>query len=179
MDTDSFVVEVETDDFYKDISNNVNEWFDTSNFPPDLNRPLQKGLNKKVIAMTRDVMSGEIIKKFIALRPKAYSYITDNEKVFKKAKSTNRATIKNNITHYDYYTFLFNKNIKYCEQQRIRSYNHNVYTETINKIALSYTDDTDDKRMQVFDKIHSYRYGTNPYLLCKHELWHKYKIIDT
>ena len=95
------------------LSNNVNGWFDTSNFPPDLNRPLQKGLNKKVKDMTKDVMSGEIIKKFIALRPKAYSYITDNEKVFKKAKSTNRATIKNNITHYDYYTFLFNKNIKY------------------------------------------------------------------
>ena len=49
MDTDSFIIYVETEDFYKDISNDVNKWFDTSNYSKDINRPLEKGKNKKVI----------------------------------------------------------------------------------------------------------------------------------
>ena len=48
MDTDSFIIYVETEDFYKDISNDIDKWFDTSNFSKDINRPLEKGKNKKV-----------------------------------------------------------------------------------------------------------------------------------
>ena len=42
MDTDSFIIYVETDDFYKDISSDVNKRFDTSNYSKDINRPLRK-----------------------------------------------------------------------------------------------------------------------------------------
>ena len=42
IDTDSFIIYVETDDFYKDISSDVNKWFDTSNYSKDINRPLEK-----------------------------------------------------------------------------------------------------------------------------------------
>ena len=52
MGTDSFVVHVKTDDIYKDIAENVETTFDTSNF--ELNRPLPKGKNKKVIGLMKD-----------------------------------------------------------------------------------------------------------------------------
>ena len=42
-DTDSLIIYVKTDDFYSDISNDVNEWFDTSNYSKDINTLLEKG----------------------------------------------------------------------------------------------------------------------------------------
>ena len=49
MDTDNFVIHIKTEDFYKDISYDVEEWFDTSNY--DNNRPLRIGKNKKVLVL--------------------------------------------------------------------------------------------------------------------------------
>ena len=49
MDTDSFVMDIKTDDFYKDINNDVDKWFDTSNYEKNDNRPLEIGKNKKII----------------------------------------------------------------------------------------------------------------------------------
>ena len=49
MDTDSFIIDLETDDFYKDISNDVEKWCDTSGYDKRLNRPLETGINKKVL----------------------------------------------------------------------------------------------------------------------------------
>ena len=49
MDTDSFILQIQTDDFFKDINNDVNKWFDTSNYEKNDNRPLEIGKNKKVI----------------------------------------------------------------------------------------------------------------------------------
>ena len=71
MDTDSFVVNIKTKDFYKDIAENVKERFDTSNYVYD--RPLPTGVNKKVIGLMKDELGGDIITEFVALRPKAYS----------------------------------------------------------------------------------------------------------
>ena len=48
MITDSFIIYVKTDAFYKDISNDINKWFDTSNYSKDIDRSLEKGMNKKV-----------------------------------------------------------------------------------------------------------------------------------
>ena len=76
MDTDSFVVNIKTKDFYKDIGQDVNKRFDTSNYTFD--RPLPTGINKKVIGLMKDELGGDIITEFVALRPKAYSYITNN-----------------------------------------------------------------------------------------------------
>ena len=75
MVTDSFVVNIKTKDFYKDISQDVNQRFDTSNYTFD--RPLPTGINKKVIGLMKDELGGDIIMEFVALRPKAYSYITN------------------------------------------------------------------------------------------------------
>ena len=87
MDTDSFVVNIKTKDFYKDISQDVNKRFDTSNFTFD--RPLPIGINKKVIGL----IGGNIITEFVALRPKAYSYITNNFIEMKKAKGTKKCVV--------------------------------------------------------------------------------------
>ena len=84
MDTDSFVMNIKTNGFYKDIAHDVYNMFDTSNY--GVNRPLPIGKNKKVIGLMKDELGGEVITDFIALRPKTYSYLTDNDKIDKKAK---------------------------------------------------------------------------------------------
>ena len=66
IDTDSFIIHIETDDFYKDISNDVNEWFDTSNYSKDINTSLEKGKNKMVIGKFKDELDGVIMGEFCA-----------------------------------------------------------------------------------------------------------------
>ena len=64
MDTDSFIVHVKTDDIYKDIAEDVETRFDTSSYELECNsieRPFQKGKNKKVIELMRDELGGKIM----------------------------------------------------------------------------------------------------------------------
>ena len=75
MDTDSLIMNIKTKDFYKDIAQDVEERFDTLNY--DVDRPLPKGKNKKVIGLMKDELGGGIITEFVALKPKTYSYMTD------------------------------------------------------------------------------------------------------
>ena len=77
MDTDSFVVRIKTDDFYEDISNDINKWFDTSNCDKNIDTPLQKGIDKKVIDKFKDELGGKIMSKFCVLRAKTYSFLID------------------------------------------------------------------------------------------------------
>ena len=95
MDTDSFIICVETDDFYKDISNDVNKWFDTSNYSKDINRPLEKGKNKKLIGKFKDELGGLILSEFCAHRAKTYAYILDDNDEVKKAEGTKKCVIQN------------------------------------------------------------------------------------
>ena len=71
MDKDSFVMNIKTEDFYKDIATDVEKRFDTSNY--EVNRPLPTGKNKKVIGLMKDELAGNIITEFVTLRPKTYS----------------------------------------------------------------------------------------------------------
>ena len=84
MDADSFIMNIKTNDFYKDITDDVDNRFDTSNY--EVKRPLLMGKNKKVIGLMKDELGREIITEFIALRPKTYSYLTDNDKIDKRDK---------------------------------------------------------------------------------------------
>ena len=157
MDTDSFVINIKTNDFYEDISQDVNERFDTSNYTFD--RPLPKGINKKVIGLMKDELGGDIITEFVALRPKTYSYITNDFTDFtelKKAKGTKKCVVKKMLRFSDYKKCLFGNEPMLKSQQRFKSENHEVYTENINKIALS---SNDDKRIVALDRIVSYPYG--------------------
>ena len=73
-DTDSFIIHVKNEDFYKDISDDVSEWFDTSNYDKNDKRPLPIGINKKVLGMFKDELGGKIMTEFVALRAKAYAF---------------------------------------------------------------------------------------------------------
>ena len=88
MDTDSFVMDIKTDDFYIDISNDVYKWFDTSNYDKNDNRPLEIGKNKKVIGKFKDELGGKIMNEFCALRAKTYSFKLDDDTENKRAKGT-------------------------------------------------------------------------------------------
>ena len=99
MDTDSFVINIKTNDFYEDIANDVEKRFHTSNY--ECNRPLPIGKNKKVIGLMKDELRGKIITEFVTLRPKTYSYLTDDGKEDKKTKGTKKCVIKRMIKFND------------------------------------------------------------------------------
>ena len=153
MDMDSFIMDIILNDFYKDIANDVENRFDTSNY--EVNRPLPMGKNQKVIGLMKDELGGKIITEFVTLTPKTYSYLTDDGKEDKKAKGTNKCTIKKMIKFNDYKKCLLNDEVILKSQQRFMSKKHDVYTENINKIALS---NNDDKRIIPSNKITSYSY---------------------
>ena len=154
MDTDSFVVNIKTKYFYKDISQYVNKRFDTSNYTFD--RPLPTGINKKVIGLMKDELGGDIITEFVALRPKAYSYITNGFMEMKKVKGTKKCVVNKMLRFDDYKKCLFDNGKVLKSQQRFKGENHEMYTENMNKIALSCDD---DKRIVTLDTITSYPYG--------------------
>ena len=146
MDTDSFIMNIKTNDFYKDIANDVECKFDTSSY--EVNRTLPMGRNKKVIGLMKDELGGKIITEFVTLRPKTYSYLTDDGREDKKAKGTKKCVIKKMIN--DYKKCLLNDEVILKSQQRFISKKRDVYTENINKIVLS---NNDDKRIVSSNKI--------------------------
>ena len=153
MDTGSFIMSIKTNDLYKDISIDADKRFDTSNY--EINRPLPTG-KKKVIGLMKDELGGKIITEFVTLRPKTYSYSTDDGKEDKKSKRTKTCVIKRMIKFNDYKNCLLKDKVLLKSQQRFINKKHNVCTENINKIALS---NNDDKRIVLSDKITSYPYG--------------------
>ena len=142
MDTGSFIINIKTEDFSEDIANDVEKRFDTSNY--DVNRPLPKGRNKKVVGLMKDELEGKIMTEFAALRPKSYSYLMDDGNNDQKAKGTKKCVIKRRLKFNDYKDCLLNNEIILKSQQRFKSEAHNVYTGEVNKIALS---SNDDKRL--------------------------------
>ena len=71
MDTNSFIINIKTNDFYENIVSDVENRFDTSNY--EVNRPLPTGKNKKVIGLMKDELGGKMITEFVTLRPKTYN----------------------------------------------------------------------------------------------------------
>ena len=72
-DTDSGVYHIVVDDFYTDISPDLDRWFNMSNCFPSIDRPLHIGQNKKVVGKMKDEPGGDIITDFVALRSKSYA----------------------------------------------------------------------------------------------------------
>ena len=102
-DTDSLAYEIETEDFYKDISEDMEAKFDTSNFPKDHPSGMPVGLNKKVIGMSRDECGGKIMQEFVGLRAKLLSYkMYKGKEEEKRCKGVKQAVVKNEITFEDY-----------------------------------------------------------------------------
>ena len=131
MDTDSFVINIYIYIyiFFEDINNDVVRWFDTSNYFENDKRPLQIGVNKKVIVMFKDELGGKIMKEFCALRAKTYTYLMDDGSEIKKAKGVKRCVIKRRMMFENYKDSLFNNKTIMRSQLRFKSDHHNVYTE--------------------------------------------------
>ena len=104
----------------------------------------------------KDELGGGIITEFIALRPKTYSYTTDEFIEMKKAKGTKKCIIKKMLKFEDYKKYLFGNELMLKSQQRFKSENHEVYMENTNKIALS---SNHDQRIVALDRVISYPYG--------------------
>ena len=151
MDTDSFVYEIFTKDFYKDISDDVENRFDTSGY---MDRPLPIGKNKKVIGKMKDELGGNIMTEFIALCPKVYAYKTIDDVLEKKCKGVKKCVVKKNLNFEDYREVLETDDIIRRSQLTFQSENHEMYTVYMEKIALT---NKDDKR--VFDGIDSRAIG--------------------
>ena len=101
-DTDSLMYEIQTGDFYKDISADVKHTVDTSNYPDNHSSGIPSGLNKKVIGMFKDEAGGDIIDGFVGLRAKLYSYKKFEGEENKKCKGIKKSVVKKSITHEDY-----------------------------------------------------------------------------
>ena len=158
-DTDSLIYEIKTDDFYNDIAEDVESKFDTSEFNKD--HPaindfgFKVGVNKKVIGMFKDETGGKQIEEFVGLRSKLYSYKL-HEKEHKRCKGVKKSVVAKTITHKDYKNCLRTKEEQLRTMSVIRSHCHELYTEQINKVALSADD---DKRIILEDGIHTLAYG--------------------
>ena len=154
-DTDSLMYEIETEDFYKDIAPDVQTMFDTSNYPSNHPSGIETGVNKKVIGLMKDEAGGKIITKFVGLRAKNYAFLLD-KKEHKKCKGIKKCVTTNSITFKDYETCLFTNINQLRKMNVFRSHLHDVYSEEINKIALSAND---DKRIILKDGIHTLPHG--------------------
>ena len=96
-----------------------------------------------------------------------HEYLTDDDGKEKKAKGTKKCVIKRELMFENYKDCLFNGEVILKSQQRFKSDHHKVYTEEVNKIALS---SNDDKRLQTFDGIETYPYGINGFKVCESEM---------
>ena len=155
-DTDSLMYEIETEDFFKDISGDVKNRFDTSDYPENHPSGIPTGINKKVLGMFKDEAAGKIIKEFVGLRAKLYSFIMDDGVENKKCKGVKKQVVESSISHEDYKTCLTTGKEQLRKQNILRSYDHDVYTEEVNKIALSAQD---DKRYILSDGVHTLAWG--------------------
>ena len=154
-DTDSLMYEIETEDFYKDISGDVKNRFDTSDYPDNHKSGIPTGINKKVLGVFKDEVAGECISEFVGLRAKLYSFKMFEGKESKRCKGIKKKVVQKSITHDDYKKCLLTGKEQLRKMNIIRSHDHEVYTEEVNKVALC----ADDKRYILEDGIHTMAWG--------------------
>ena len=128
------------------------------------------GMNEKVIGFFKDELGGKIMKEFCALRTKTYTYLMNDDKESKKAKGVKKCIIKRRLIFENYKDSLFNNKTILKSQLRFKSDYRDVYTEEVNKIALN---SSDDERLQTFDRVTTYPYGTNAFKVCESEMLSK------
>ena len=120
----------------------------------------------------RDELGGKIMNESVGLRAKTYSSLMNDAREIKKNKGIKKCVIKTKLRHQNCKTCVLDNGLILSLQQRLESEAHNLYTQEVNKIALS---SNDDKRLQTYDKITSYPYGTSAGKLCKTEILCKVK----
>ena len=167
---DSFIIYLKTEDFYEDIAYDAEKRFHTSNY--DVDRPLPKGKNKKAIGLMKDELGGKFMTEFVALRPKTYSYLMDDDSESKKANGAKKCVIKKVFKFNDYKDCFLNNEIILKLKQRFKSESLNTCTEEINETALS---SNDNKRYLYFDGIYTHPLGTDAFMVSKSALDHYLK----
>ena len=120
--------------------------------------------------MFKDELGGKIMKEFCTLRAKTYTCLLDDGSKNKKAKGVKRCLVKRRLMFENYKDSLFNNKTIMRSQLRFKSDHHNVYTEEVNEIVLN---SSDNKRLQTFDRIITYPYGTNAFKVCGSEMLSK------
>ena len=154
MNRGIFISQIQTHGFFKDISNDVNKWFDASNYDKIDNRPLEIGNNKTVIGKFKVELGSKILTEFVALRAKTYAYVQLNGNKLekhKKAKGTKKRVIKKHLNFDLYIKALFNNETIICSQQIFKSDYHNIYTQTVHETAL---DNKDHNHLMEYIHIH-------------------------
>ncbi len=159
-DMDSLLLEIETDDVYKDIELN-RLLYDTSDYPKE--HPLHLNANRKVLDKMKDECAGTPIAECVCLRPKMYSIMTADEKNIKKEKGIKKSVVKKQIMHGQYKKTLFGtKQLHAWHGMNIlRSEGHEIYGMHLNKVSLS---PFDSKRWIADDGIHTNAFGYIPTL---------------
>ena len=173
MDTESFVLSIETDDFFRDIKDDLKEWFDTSGC--DKSRVLPEELaksasvNKKIIYKMKDELGKRHMSEFVAIAPNVYAYqqihIDNTRSVVKKARDANKSVTKKSLTFDLYKKCLFNNETVKCIQHRIKSTPFCIDTVKMNKIGLK-----NHARFRSFNGIATYPYGTSAFKVGHEEL---------
>lgn len=174
-DTDSFILCIQTPNFYEDIRSNI-EIFDTSDFPWPNQYNIERK-NKKIPGKFKDELNGNIMVEFVGLRAKCYAIRTLNLKSYdiikrnkgvkkcklkayditKKAKGVKKCVVKGKIMFKHYVQCLRNNSDFKCKQNTIRSIQHSVYSIRQEKIALN---SADDKRYVIEpDRIDTLAWG--------------------
>ena len=132
-DTDSFLIDIPTEDVYKDIEEDAKLWYDTSDYPKD--SPLHSLVNKKVIGKMKDEMNGTVIKEYVGLRSKMYS-VASQTGVIKKAKGVGRNVVKTSICHDNYKEALFDGKVFHHDNPKLTSELHQINTTVVRKKTL-------------------------------------------
>ena len=140
-DTDSLMYLIQTEDFYQDINKDIKRKFDTSDYPEKHPSGIKTGTNKKVIGKFKDKVSVKQITHFVGLHPNFYSFKVKDNSETRKAKGVKKNVIKNTLSFEDYKECLLSKKEVMKDMNIIRSENHDIYSMTMNKIALSANDD--------------------------------------
>jgi hypothetical protein len=166
-DTDSLCYHIKNKNPYEFIKVNK-DYFDLSAYPK--NNELFDATNKKVIGKFKDeCVDGHInyINEFVGLRSKLYAYQTEfnndgeiikgiDKNIHKRCKGVKKSVVSKYIRFNHYKDVLFNRGVKTVKQNNIRSYKHDLYTEEIKKVALSYND---DKTFVCDNNIDTYTFG--------------------
>ena len=154
MDTDSLTYHIRIAGALTERLSCYKNYFDFSNYPA--NHPLYDSSNKGVLGKMKDEVKGAEMTEFCALKAKLYSYIVANVDQFKKAKGVKKNVVRKTMNFEDYVSCLRTGERAYRTMGAIRSYQHQLFTISQRKIALS---SEDDKRCVLEDGIHTLAWG--------------------
>jgi hypothetical protein len=152
-DTDSLLLEIETEDVYRDIAQHA-DLYDTSDYPQE--HPLHSTANKKVLGKMKDECAGRPIAEYVGLRPKMYSILEASGNNIKKAKGVRKNVVKKHIRHEQYREALFGKKTFRHGMDVLRSEKHHIYGQHLNKVSLS---PFDSKRWIAENGVDTHAYG--------------------